>query len=114
MNRLLPLLAIMALLVGLVSLAHAQETTTDTSSDPDQADDPPVALQQNSYATLVSNLGQPDGVRADIITDVQQAQSFIAGPDPAGYRFQGIRVAASASEQGGNVLVPEVRVSGLR
>ena len=101
----------MALLVGLVSLAHAQETTTDTSSDPGQADDPPVALQQNSYATLVSNLGQPDGVRADIITDVQQAQSFIAGPNPAGYRFQGIRVAASASEQGGNVLVPEVRVS---
>ena len=38
----------MALLVGLVSVAHAQETTTDTSSDPDQADDPPVALQQNS------------------------------------------------------------------
>ena len=101
----------MALLVGFVSLAHAQETTTDTSSDPGQADDPPVALQQNSYATLVSNLGQPDGVRADIITDAQQAQSFIAGPDPAGYRFQGIRVAASASELGGNVLVPEVRVS---
>ena len=98
MIRLLPLL-------GLVSLAHAQEGGADTSSDP------PVALQQNSYATLVSNLGQPDGVRADIVTDVQQAQSFIAGPNPAGYRFQGIRVAASASEQGGNVLVPEVRVS---
>ena len=111
MTRLLPLLAILVLLLGLVSLAHAQETTMDTSSDPDQADDPPVALQQNSYATLVSNLGQPDGVRADIITDAQQAQSFIAGPNPAGYRFQGIRVAASASEQGGNVLVPEVRVS---
>ena len=95
----------MVLLVGLVSLAQAQEGGADTSSDP------PVALQQNSYATLVSNLGQPDGMRADIITDVQQAQSFIAGPDPAGYRFQGIRVAASASEQGGNVLVPEVRVS---
>ena len=105
MNRLLPLLASMVLLVSLVSLAHAQDATTDTSSDP------PVAQQQNSYATLVSNLGQPDGVRADIITDSQQAQSFIAGPNPAGYRFQGIRVAASASEQGGNVLVPEVRVS---
>ena len=101
----------MALVLAVVSLASAQEATTDTSSDPDQADDPPVALQQNSYATLVSNLGQPDGVRADIVTDVQQAQSFIAGPDPAGYRFQGIRVAASASEQGGDVLVPEVRVS---
>ena len=46
MNRLLPLLASMALLVGLVSLAHAQETTTDTSSDP------PVAQQQNSLVKL--------------------------------------------------------------
>ena len=45
MIRLLPLLAIMALLLGLVSLAQAQEGGADTSSDPDQADDPPVALQ---------------------------------------------------------------------
>ena len=45
LTRLLPVLAIMALLVALVSVAHAQEATTDTSSDPDQADDPPVALQ---------------------------------------------------------------------
>ena len=47
LTGLLPLLAVMALLLGLVSLAHAQETTTDTSSDPNHADDPPVALQQN-------------------------------------------------------------------
>ena len=54
MTRLLPLLAIMVLLLGLVSLAHAQEATTDTSSDPDQADDPPVALQQNSPVKLAA------------------------------------------------------------
>ena len=45
LTRLLPLLAVMALLLALVSVAHAQEATTDTSSDPDQADDPPLALQ---------------------------------------------------------------------
>ena len=39
LTRLLPLLAVMALLLALVSLAHAQETTTDTSSGP------PLALQ---------------------------------------------------------------------
>ena len=39
MTRLLPLLAVMALLLALVSLAHAQEATTDTSSYP------PLALQ---------------------------------------------------------------------
>ena len=38
MTRLLPLLA-------MVSLAHAQEGGADTSSDPGQADDLPVALQ---------------------------------------------------------------------
>ena len=48
MARLLPLLAV-------VSLAHAQETTTDTSSGPDQADDPPVALQQDSPVELADN-----------------------------------------------------------
>ena len=34
MTRLLPLLANMALLLALVSLAHAQEGATDTSSEP--------------------------------------------------------------------------------
>ena len=60
MTRLLPLLAILVLLLGLVSLAQAQETTTDTSSDPDQADDPPVALQQNSPVKLADNTDEVD------------------------------------------------------
>ena len=46
MIRLLPLLAIMVLLLGLVSLAQAQEGGADTSSDP------PVAQQQNSPVEL--------------------------------------------------------------
>ena len=62
---------------------------------------------------LVSNLGQLDDDLAIIGTNLQAAQSFVAGPDPAGfgYRFQGIRVAASSHVLGGDVLVPEVRVS---
>ena len=58
LTRLLPLLAIMALLLALVSLASAQEATTDTSSDPDQTDDPPVALQQNSPVKLNQSQGE--------------------------------------------------------
>ena len=113
LTRLLPFLAIMALLVALVSAAHAQEATTDTSSDPSGLDDPPVALQQNSIGTLVSNLGQLDALEATIIEDSQQAQSFVAGPGSGGlgYRFQGIRVAARSSVLGGDVFVPEVSAS---
>ena len=50
LTRLLPLLAVMALLLVLVSVAHAQEATTDTSSNPDQADDPPLALQPDGQS----------------------------------------------------------------
>ena len=56
MTRLLPFLAIMALLVGLVSLASAQEGATDTSSDP------PVTLQpdgQDLYYGVVARLQTP-------------------------------------------------------
>ena len=38
----------MVLLLGLVSVADAQEPSTDTSS----ADDPPVTLQQDSDGTV--------------------------------------------------------------
>ena len=75
MTRLLPLLAILVLLLGLVSLAHAQETTTDTSSDPDQTDDPPVALQQNSPVRLADNTGEVDDEDDGLVV------GFVAG-DP--------------------------------
>ena len=62
---------------------------------------------------LVSNLGQLDEALAVIGTNLQAAQAFVAGLDPAGFRsrFQGIRVAASSHVLSGNVFVPEVRVS---
>ena len=75
MTRLLPLLAIMTLLLALVSVAHAQEATTDTSSDPDQADDPPVALQQNSPVKLADNTDEVDDEADGLIV------GFVAG-DP--------------------------------
>ena len=75
MIRLLPLLAIMALLLGLVSLAHAQEGGADTSSDPDQADDPPVALQQNSPVKLADNTDEVDDEDDGLVV------GFVAG-DP--------------------------------
>ena len=75
MTKLLPLLAILVLLLGLVSLAHAQETTTDTSSDPDQAADPPVALQQNSPVKLADNTDEVDDEDDGLVA------GFVAG-DP--------------------------------
>ena len=65
----------MTLLLALVSVAHAQEATTDTSSDPDQADDPPVALQQNSPVKLADNTGEVDDEDDGLVV------GFVAG-DP--------------------------------
>ena len=73
--RLLPILAILVLLLGLVSLAHAQEGGADTSSDPDQADDPPVALQQNSPVKLADNTDEVDDEDDGLVV------GFVAG-DP--------------------------------
>ncbi len=75
LTRLLPLLAVMALLLGLASLASAQEATTDTSSNPDQADDPPVALQQNSPVKLADNTDEVDDEDDGLVV------GFVAG-DP--------------------------------
>ena len=55
MTRLLPFLAIMALLLALMSVASAQEGAIDTSSDPGGTDDPPVALQQDTIEKLGGN-----------------------------------------------------------
>ena len=86
MTRLLPILAIMALLVGLASLAHAQETTTDTSSDPDQADDPPVALQQNSPVKLADNTDEVDDEADGLVAGFVAGDPGATPPSAAGYR----------------------------
>ena len=86
MTRLLPILAIMALLVGLVSLAHAQETTTDTSSDPDQADDPPVALQQNSPVKLADNTDEVDDEDDGLVAGFVAGDPGATPPSAASYR----------------------------
>ena len=86
MTRLLPILAIMTLLVGLVSLAHAQETTTDTSSDPDQADDPPVALQQNSPVKLADNTEEVDDEDDGLVAGFVAGDPGATPPSAASYR----------------------------
>ena len=86
MTRLLPILAIMALLVGLVSVAHAQETTTDTSSDPDQADDPPVALQQNSPVKLADNTDEVDDEDDGLVAGFVAGDPGATPPSAASYR----------------------------
>ena len=86
MTRLLPILAIMALLVGFVSLAHAQETTTDTSSDPDQADDPPVALQQNSPVKLADNTDEVDDEDDGLVAGFVAGDPGATPPSAASYR----------------------------
>ena len=86
MTRLLPLLAILVLLLGLVSLAHAQETTTDTSSDPDQADDPPVALQQNSPVKLADNTDEVDDEDDGLVVGFVAGDPGATPSSAAGYR----------------------------
>ena len=76
----------MALLVGLVSLAHAQETTTDTSSDPDQADDPPVALQQNSPVKLADNTDEVDDEDDGLVVGFVAGDPGATPSSAAGYR----------------------------
>ena len=113
MIRLLPILAIMALLVGLVSLAHAQETTTDTSSDPDQADDPPVALQQNSPVKLADNTdevddeddglvvgfvaGDPGATPSSAASYRSYAVSFTTGSDAGWYQLVEVLIATKVT-----------------
>ena len=86
MTRLLPLLAIMVLLLGLVSLAHAQEATTDTSSDPDQTDDPPVALQQNSPVKLADNTDEVDDEDDGLVAGFVAGDPGATPPSAASYR----------------------------
>ena len=86
MTRLLPLLAIMVLLLGLVSLAHAQEATTDTSSDPDQTDDPPVALQQNSPVKLADNTGEVEDDDDGLVAGFVAGDPGATPPSAASYR----------------------------
>ena len=86
MTRLLPLLAIMALLLALVSLASAQEATTDTSSDPDQTDDPPVALQQNAIEKLADNTDEVDDEDDGLVAGFVAGDSGATPPSAASYR----------------------------
>ena len=86
MTRLLPLLAIMVLLLGLVSLAHAQETTTDTSSDPDLTADPPVALQQNSPVKLADNTDEVDDENDGLVAGFVAGDPGATPPSAASYR----------------------------
>ena len=76
----------MALLLTLVSLAHAQEATTDTSSDPDQADDPPVALQQNSPVKLADNTDEVDDEDDGLVAGFVAGDPGATPPSAASYR----------------------------
>ena len=86
MTKLLPLLAIMALLLALVSLAHAQEATTDTSSDPDLTADPPVALQQNSSVKLADNTDEVDDEADGLVVGFVAGDPGATPPSAASYR----------------------------
>ena len=90
MNRLLPLLAIMAMLVALVSVASAQEGGADTSSDPDQADDPPVALQQNSPVELADNTDEVDDEADGLVAGFVAGDPGATPPSAASYRSYAI------------------------
>ena len=73
----------MALLVGLVALvsvAHAQETTTDTSSDP------PVAQQQNSPVKLADNIDEVDDEDDGLVAGFVAGDPGATPPSAASYR----------------------------
>ena len=80
MIRLLPLLAIMVLLVGLVSLAQAQEGGADTSSDP------PVALQQNALEKLADNTDEVDDEDDGLVVGFVAGDPGATPPSAASYR----------------------------
>ena len=80
MIRLLPLLAIMVLLVGLVSLAQAQEGGADTSSDP------PVALQQNAIEKLADNTDEVDDEADGLVVGFVAGDPDATPPSAASYR----------------------------
>ena len=103
----------MALLLTLVSVAHAQEATTDTSSDPDQADDPPVALQQNSPVKLADNTdevddeddglvvgfvaGDPGATPSSAASYRSYAVSFTTGSDAGWYQLVELLIATKVN-----------------
>ena len=109
LTRLLPLLAVMALLLALVSVAYAQETTTDTSSDPDQADDPPVALQQNSPVKLADNTDEVDDEDDGLVAGFVAGDPGATPPSAASYRSYAVSFT-TGSDAGWYQLV-EVRIA---
>ena len=99
-------------------LSPPSNTVTATVPEAEEEEEEElITSQQNSDATLVSNLGQEDAIATDVYTGHWAAQAFVAGPGLAGfgYRLQGVRVTAKAvatfGESGVIVSIPEVRVS---
>ena len=80
MIRLLPCWQSWPNSVDLVSLAHAQETTTDTSSDPS------VALQQNSPAKLADNTDDVDDEVDGLVAGFVAGDPGATPPSAASYR----------------------------
>ena len=80
----------MAMLVALVSVASAQEGGADTSSDPDQADDPPVALQQNSSVKLADNTDEVDAEADGLVAGFVAGDPGATPPSAASYRSYAI------------------------
>ena len=109
MTKLLPLLAIMALLLALVSLAHAQEATTDTSSDPDLTADPPVALQQNGPVKLADNTDEVDDEADGLVVGFVAGDPGATPPSAASYRSYAVSLT-TGSDAGWYQLV-EVRIA---
>ena len=99
----------MALLLALVSVAYAQETTTDTSSDPDQADDPPVALQQNSPVKLADNTDEVDDEDDGLVAGFVAGDPGATPPSAASYRSYAVSFT-TGSDAGWYQLV-EVRIA---
>ena len=86
----------MALLLALVSLASAQEATTDTSSDPDLTADPPVALQQNSSVKLADNTDEVDDEADGLVVGFVAGDPGATPPSAASYRSYAVSLTTGS------------------
>ena len=86
----------MALLLALVSLASAQEATTDTSSDPDLTADPPVALQQNGLVKLADNTDEVDDEADGLVVGFVAGDPGTTPPSAASYRSYAVSLTTGS------------------
>ena len=89
----------------------ARAVSAEVVAPEPETSEPLIALPQSSSNVLVSNLGQPTSLAADVYATLAAAQSFFVGSAPSGfgYRIDSIKVRASL-ETAGETVQPSASV----